>query len=568
MPNININIGNKRAIAEGAPVIVCGNSDYNLQFTFDAEWSEATYKTARFVYIQNGQVVHEDVDFQGTTAKVPVLTNTEQVKVGVYAGELYTSTPAVIPCKLSILCGSGDPATPTPEEDARIMQLLNLAIAQQADAEEAAVKAVEANEAAQDAATKVEAIVAGNEAYTKRESDTKYAPAIIGEASGAFISVQDSAGAPLPEFAAFGESTQDGEPAPDAQVDIVSIDKNLVVKSCGKNLAESFTNATYTTQWQPCFFVMAELKPSAEYTISFDTTVANDIYVNENLSKTSAGIITKNGRNIVTFTTLDNLEKNSTNYNASNGWIVFKNYIAQSQALDASNVQLELGVEATPYEPYKSTEAALTLADDFRGIPVAEGGNYVDEDGQQWICDSVEKYADGTGKHIQRVGSYTFDGTETWAKTSTWNNKSCFGGINILNDIVRVSEYRTLANIKSTHFVTKAPGTLSANNIDGIGQGGENGIYISVYSLGITTVEDFKTWLSSNKVTMFYPLAEPIETDLTAEQVVELEKLQTFATTTHIYASNGAGMALKYGVDTKTYINNKIAEMYAAVLNN
>ena len=65
-----------------------------------------------------------------------------------------------------------------------------------------------------------------------------------------------------------------------------------------------------------------------------------------------------------------------------------------------------------------------------------------------------------------------------------------------------------------------------------------------------------------------YVLAEPLEIDLTAEQVAELEKLQMFATTTHIYASNGAEMALKYGVDTKTYINNKIAETCAAILNN
>ena len=138
MPNININIANKRATTEGSPVIVCGNSDYMLQLTFDDEWSAATYKTARFVYVQNGQVLHEDRDFNGTEVQVPALANTTQVKVGVFAGELYTSTAAVIPCKASILCGSGEPANPTPEEDARIMELLNLAIKQQADAEAAA----------------------------------------------------------------------------------------------------------------------------------------------------------------------------------------------------------------------------------------------------------------------------------------------------------------------------------------------------------------------------------------------------------------------------------------------
>lgn len=110
--NINITIANKHCTVEGAPVIVCGNSDYTLQLTLDDDWGKDTSKTARFVYVQRGEVKHQDVVFSGSTVEVPVLSDTREVKVGIYEGNLQTTTPAIIPCQPSILCGSGKPGAP------------------------------------------------------------------------------------------------------------------------------------------------------------------------------------------------------------------------------------------------------------------------------------------------------------------------------------------------------------------------------------------------------------------------------------------------------------------------
>lgn len=95
--------------------IVCGNSDYQIVFTFDSEWDAHNEKVARFIW-NNG---YRDVAFTGDTVTVPVLNNTKQLKVGVYAGELCTTTPAVIDCQLSILCGTtnGMPLTPSQYEE-------------------------------------------------------------------------------------------------------------------------------------------------------------------------------------------------------------------------------------------------------------------------------------------------------------------------------------------------------------------------------------------------------------------------------------------------------------------
>ncbi len=82
--------------------IVCGNSDYVIEFAFDAEWDAHEEKIARFIW--NGQFT--DVDFTGNTCPVPIITNATAVEIGVYAGELSTTTPAVIGCQKSILCKS------------------------------------------------------------------------------------------------------------------------------------------------------------------------------------------------------------------------------------------------------------------------------------------------------------------------------------------------------------------------------------------------------------------------------------------------------------------------------
>lgn len=123
--NINVTVAEKRATVIGTPVIVCGNSDYSIEFAFDAEWEGLEAKTARFVFVQNGAVKYQEVIFTGNTVAVPVLTNTKEVRVGVFAGDLHTTTPAIIRCDLSILCGTGAVADPTPDQYNQIMALLN-----------------------------------------------------------------------------------------------------------------------------------------------------------------------------------------------------------------------------------------------------------------------------------------------------------------------------------------------------------------------------------------------------------------------------------------------------------
>lgn len=144
--NIKVIIRERRAQVDGGPVIVCGNSDYTITFDFDSDWNLTGPKTARFVYVKDGEVLHEDKVFSGKTVAVPVLSDVSFVDVGVFAGDLCTTTPARIRCKKSILCGSGEVHEPTPDVYAQIMALFNEMAEQGAfGATEAQAQQIEAN---------------------------------------------------------------------------------------------------------------------------------------------------------------------------------------------------------------------------------------------------------------------------------------------------------------------------------------------------------------------------------------------------------------------------------------
>jgi len=102
MPNINITVREKIAHTITDTCIVCGNSDYVAVFDFDAEWDAYEVKTARFIW--GG--TYTDVAFTGNECPVPVILDAVSVLVGVYAGDLHTTTAAAVGVRRSILGGN------------------------------------------------------------------------------------------------------------------------------------------------------------------------------------------------------------------------------------------------------------------------------------------------------------------------------------------------------------------------------------------------------------------------------------------------------------------------------
>ena len=121
MKNLKISVANKVATYyQRDGFIVCGNKDYKITFAFDSEWNAHPVKTARFKWND----VYADVVLVDGVADVPKISNATEVEVGVYAGDLCTTTPATIPCVKSILCGESTHDDPTPDVYAQIINLL------------------------------------------------------------------------------------------------------------------------------------------------------------------------------------------------------------------------------------------------------------------------------------------------------------------------------------------------------------------------------------------------------------------------------------------------------------
>lgn len=150
---IKIDVLKKHPTVDGTPIIVCGNSGYQIRFTFDEEWAGQQYKTARFVYRKSGQNQYTDVPFSGDTVDMPVLSGVSFVLVGVYTDFLRTTTPAKIPCERSIRCDPGENVeAPTPELYDQLMALFNQVTLEQEVAKGAAKTAAEAAASASETA--------------------------------------------------------------------------------------------------------------------------------------------------------------------------------------------------------------------------------------------------------------------------------------------------------------------------------------------------------------------------------------------------------------------------------
>ena len=104
MPIIHINVKNRVATANGDSRIINGNSDYSIEFDFDAEWTDLNNKIGIFAY--NDAAAHkwayQPVMFSGNTCAVPILRDIHCVYVGVTAGNVRVTTPAKVQCRLSI----------------------------------------------------------------------------------------------------------------------------------------------------------------------------------------------------------------------------------------------------------------------------------------------------------------------------------------------------------------------------------------------------------------------------------------------------------------------------------
>ncbi len=162
------------------------------------------------------------------------------------------------------------------------------------------------------------------------------------------------------------------------------------------------------------------------------------------------------------------------------------------------------------------------------GIPVSSGGNYTDENGQQWVCDEVDL---ARGVRVQRIRKIKVTSSLNWQTAGrevdryfAWFNGTC------------------TSNVLCTHFST----ALGSETVGGAIANHNNLVGFAFAEKGTTTLDDFKQFLDENDVFIWAALATPVETDISADEVAAYKALTTYAPTTVISASGVSGLAATY----------------------
>lgn len=410
------------------------------------------------------------------------------------------------------------------------------------------------------------------------------APAIVCNAHGQVIALADSAERLLQGLRVFGKTTQNGTPSPETPVPLESVgDVNVTV--AGKNLFVSRENA----------ITMAGVTVTPNGDGSF---VLNGTASEDHANSVSEGFPLPAGKYTFTFTGANKINSNYDRaYIRANGTII-ANYIftdipktvelSEASIVDITLIlgagssysnktvkfQIEAGETATSWEPYKEVQPlSISTSNGLPGIPVTSGGNYTDENGQQWLCNEVDFEK---GKYEQRVMKFGFGDLTGFARQS--------GAYDTENRIMVSAEIKALTDRKmpgrkgkcnmfpySSVSVQDKYRDITAFNFHPEEQYSSY-VYFKLEKSCFSALDDetvlseFQAMISDIEILCEIP--EPIETPLSAEQLAAFTALHTSFPNTTVFNDAGAEMEVKYVADTRLYIDNKFNELATALVNN
>ena len=186
----------------------------------------------------------------------------------------------------------------------------------------------------------------------------------------------------------------------------------------------------------------------------------------------------------------------------------------------------------------ESQTLTLQTPNALPGIPVTSGGNYTDENGQQWVCDEVDL---ARGVRVQRITKIKVTSSLNWQMSGQKVDRyfAWFAGT-------------SATNVLCTHFST----TVGSEAVGGAIANQNNLIGFAYAQKGTSTLDEFKAFLDAKEVYVLTSLATPVETALSAAEIAAYKALTTYAPTTVISTSGGAGATATYQRDVTIVIKN------------
>ena len=190
------------------------------------------------------------------------------------------------------------------------------------------------------------------------------------------------------------------------------------------------------------------------------------------------------------------------------------------------NFQIEVSPSPTAYEPYHEPQSlSIQTPTGLPAIPVTSGGNYTDADGQQWIADYVDLKR---GKYVQNINTCMIDASTNVFKIGKggfyWNlPENSLPGI--LKGIGVGSKYPIFP---SKYFARKVFNANAVYSMLYTDDDNMKGLFNSVEELNTFCKERY----DAGDPVEFYYVIEPIERDLTPEEIQAYKNLVTYAGTT------------------------------------
>lgn len=332
-------------------------------------------------------------------------------------------------------------------------------------------------------------------------------------------------------------------PSPDYPQGIESVE-NPTVKIVGKNKMKTYVYSSADYRGGVLIFNEYLMKGDTYYTLSADFGNSS-YYVNENI-ETAKKMTTLTGKTSITFKTVKNIPLTAT------GRVPLLKRGAASKEIPQKLMLVE-GKTAEEYEEYMEQTAQVTY--ELNGI----------DD----IKDKLIVRADGTGTLIQRIyriKNYIFPLSsagkdDTAQKTVLYYSRIVGAPIALATNF---EQERVMCN-----KLRWAQYNIWGNAVN------DKPYLIEIYStseslppqmvIRVPKDIDVEEFVDSG-LDIQYKIKEPIVTELSSDEVQKILALHTNKPNTTIWNDQDAEMQITYVADTKTYIDNKMAELQALLL--
>lgn len=352
------------------------------------------------------------------------------------------------------------------------------------------------------------------------KGDVYFTQGFTREISGIPPLTLDAIGKNTLDYKIYGNSIQDGTPTPENPVEIQSVGELVTegefsgkyvipVVVSGKNLINPqttingyrlgsdgnlFRENSYTTT------DFIKVIPSKFYTRNIGFTVTNPI-CEYDANKTFIRRVT-NGTDIM-------LSPDA-------------HYVRTAFNSDyLSNIQLELGSEATAYEPYHEPITTNIYLDE----PLRKIGDYAD------VIDF------NRGVVERKIGYVAFDGSERWFKDNELSDTIRYYSVNNFPQRIET------ASDKCSHFEHRDYPAINTLDVISFSVANRTQAVFRVSKVDFPTINSFKAWLgeqytNGTPVTVYYALAEPTTEPISLPSIPTFDGTTVISTDTEIQPSN------------------------------